>query len=293
MPSRTRSLCDEGREIVEQLGGSWTRNGAMCRCPAHEDRTPSLSVRVGRTRLLFHCFAGCTAQEILCALQTCRLLTPGSRAVGDPLPVAADDRCFAESAMRIWSGARLIAGTPAEHYLRSRALTSTSSELRYHPRTPHGPKPFTQYRPALIAAVRDNETLVGIHRTFLDRRSGRLAALPAPKLALGRFGAGAVRLWPAAARLGLAEGLETALSATRLFGVPCWATLGTERFGSVSLPEVVREIVLFLDNDGGGRRAEALARQAFGATLAIEAHYPRAPGLDWNDVLLRQMARTA
>ena len=80
------------------------------------------------------------------------------------------------------------------------------------------------------------------------------------------------------------EGLETALSATALFGLPCWATLGTERFRLVSLPPQVTRLVLFLDNDRGGRRAEALAREAF-AYLAVEVRYPRRRGTDWNDVL--------
>ena len=57
------SLEGLGRVIVERLGGEWQRSGGMCRCPAHDDRTPSLSVRPGERRLLFHCFAGCRSGE--------------------------------------------------------------------------------------------------------------------------------------------------------------------------------------------------------------------------------------
>lgn len=285
------SLMDEGRAIVESLGGKWSRNGGVCRCPAHDDRTPSLSVRVGRSRLLLHCFAGCGAAEILHALRTRRLLGSGTPAADEATAVAPDPDLLAKSATRIWSQARIIAHTAAERYLHSRGITLPSPELRYHPRTPHGPKPFTQFRPSMIAAVRDDAGLVGIHRTFLDRHTGRLASLPAPKLGLGRFGSGAVRLWPAAVRLGLAEGLETAMSATTLFDVPCWATLGTERFALIKLPKIVRELVLFLDNDKGGQRAEALARKAFEDRVAIEVQRPRMSGLDWNDVLRRRRQR--
>ncbi|MFX5964691.1 toprim domain-containing protein, partial [Acinetobacter baumannii] len=78
------------------------------------------------------------------------------------------------------------------------------------------------------------------------------------------LGTGAVRLaFPRGGRLGLAEGIETALSAIELFGVPCWATLGNERFGLVTIPESVRELHLFVDNDAGGRIAEARARVAY------------------------------
>lgn len=280
-----RSLTSEGKAIVQALGGHWSGNGGLCRCPVHDDRSPSLSVRVGRTRLLLHCFAGCEATQILEALQAGDLLRARAGAADAAAfePVPND---FAESALRLWSSARLTAGTPAERYLQRRGIPFSSPALRFHPHTPLGPKPATVFRPALIAAVRDEISLTGVHRTFLDS-CGRLADLPDPKLALGRFGSGAVRLFPAAPRLGLAEGLETALSAALLFDTPCWATLGTERFARIELPPVVRELVLFLDNDKGGHRAETLARRTFRAAVKIDVRTPRRDGYDWNDVLMR------
>ena len=284
------SVEQQARALVERLGGSWAPRGGLCRCPAHQDRRPSLSVRAGRTRLLLHCFAGCTASDILRALQHQGLIDPAGPAPPtetslEPMPSASPD-----VALRVWGGGRAIAGTPAEAYLAERGLETLSVELRYHPRTPHGPAPFTRFRPALIAAVRDEQGLVAVHRSFLDPRRPRLAELPDPRCGLGRFARGAVRLGGAAPTLGLAEGIETAMSASILFGTPCWATLGTERFRLIALPPEVRALSLFLDNDGGGRRAEALAREAFGH-LPIDAHYPRREGWDWNDVLRPSMRR--
>lgn len=41
----------------------------MARCPSHDDRGPSLSIKdVGDGRTLIHCFAGCGANEVLDAL---------------------------------------------------------------------------------------------------------------------------------------------------------------------------------------------------------------------------------
>jgi len=42
-------------------------NTAMARCPAHEDRNPSLSVTRGDDKVLLHCHAGCSVESILTA----------------------------------------------------------------------------------------------------------------------------------------------------------------------------------------------------------------------------------
>ena len=43
--------------------------GYTCRCPAHEDRSPSLSVSEGTDgRVLIHCFGGCRADDVIAAV---------------------------------------------------------------------------------------------------------------------------------------------------------------------------------------------------------------------------------
>lgn len=144
--------------------------------------------------------------------------------------------------------------------------------------------PLTRHRPALIAAIRDESGLIAIHRIFLDGDAGGLPEAADRRAGLGAFAGGAVRLGGTGPRVGLAEGIETALSVSALFGVTCWATLGTGRFGSIALPSAVEELMLFLDHDEGGRRAETLARRAF-ADIRISVHVPPREGDDWNDVL--------
>ena len=48
---------------VRKIQGGW-----MCTCPAHDDHTPSLSVTAGDDdRILLHCHAGCTVDQVLTA----------------------------------------------------------------------------------------------------------------------------------------------------------------------------------------------------------------------------------
>jgi hypothetical protein len=49
---------------VRRSGGGW-----VARCPAHDDRNPSLSITAGEDgRALLHCHAGCTTESIVAAL---------------------------------------------------------------------------------------------------------------------------------------------------------------------------------------------------------------------------------
>ena len=191
------------------------------------------------------------------------------------------------NALRLWQQAVPLAGTVGERYLANRSIPLRSSELRFLDRTPLGRKPDVRFLPALIAAVRMDIGIVAIQRTFIERATASKAGFFKPKRALGHLGAGAVRLSePIEGRLGLAEGSESALSAQTLFGIPCWATLGNERFGIVAIPESITELHLFVDADKGGELAlkrgiEAYARHG----RTIIPHKPHRPDNDWNDEL--------
>jgi hypothetical protein len=52
--------------IARALGGHRLAEGRyLCRCPAHDDSNPSLSVADGRCgRPVFHCFSGCDWRDV-------------------------------------------------------------------------------------------------------------------------------------------------------------------------------------------------------------------------------------
>lgn len=288
-PVPTSSLESSAKQICEQLGGYWSRSRGMACCPAHDDRTPSLGVTLGRSAILFHCFAGCGQEQVLEALA--RLgIRAGSLFSNAPQPIEnPNDRASGHGgyAARIWCEAKPLRGSPAKAYLESRGIRATSAALRFHPLTPLGPKGQVQFLPAMVAAVTLDHGLVAIHRTFLKDDQASLAVFDNPKRALGRLEGAAVRLFaPVEGKLGLAEGIESALSAKALTRIPCWATLGNERFGQVSIPESVRELHLFIDHDAGGRLAEERAFSAYAQPgRKIITRRPPRPGYDWNDEL--------
>jgi putative DNA primase/helicase len=152
---------------------------------------------------------------------------------------------------RIIDGSISLAGTIGETYLKGRGIGNPRSpDLLYHDDLPD----FEGRRgwPGLVGIVRDGagNPVGGIHRTFL-LDDGSDKAPPGKKM-LGAIDSGSVRLapMPADGDLGIAEGIETALSAWAIFGIPTWAALsaggmrqwqwpeGTRRVASVRWPTV-------------------------------------------------------
>lgn len=282
------SLEDTARKICESRGGKWSGSRGMACCPAHDDRTPSLGVSLGQKAVLFHCFAGCDQQSVLAALAREGFETPAFFSASATTNGSEPTRTRKPSAaaLRIWRDAQPLRASPAKAYLESRGILAASPALRFHPRTPLGPKGRTRFLPAMIAAVSLDEGPIAIHRTFLSGNAK--ADFDKPKRALGALGEAAVRLFaPASGKLGLAEGIESAMSAYALAGIPTWATLGNERFGLVSVPESVTELHLFVDHDAGGELAASRGLAAYTPPPASIACQSASPSL----VRLQRIAR--
>ncbi len=159
---------------------------------------------------------------------------------------------------RILDGCLPLAGSPAEAYLRGRGLSDPSSpDLLYHP-------DLTDYDgargwPGMVGIPRraDGSPVGGIHRTFLlDDGSGKA---PAGKKMLGSVVDGAVRLFPIGAdgHLGIAEGIETALAAQAMFGIPVWAALSADGLTRWQWPAEVKRVTVCADAGDAGRQAAA------------------------------------
>lgn len=278
MPLTARHPSQALVDLVGTLGGTWHGRTAMCLCPSHADTTPSLSLRQGDRGILVTCFAGCQREDVLRELS--RIKTIGHHHYAPP----ANNR--PGNVERLWETAQPVRGTLAEHYLASRHLLPTADDLRFHPRCPVRPKPWTTFHPALLVPVRERLQLTAVQRIVLDPATGDYRA----KLMLGRPAHGA---WRGAEEgegtLALAEGFESAQAFTILNGIPCWATLGARRYDQIRLPANVSHLLLAADNDAEGRRAVDKAIAAY-SRLDLRVT-PMAPERlkDWADVLAANM----
>jgi putative DNA primase/helicase len=128
--------------IAKALGGRKAGGIWMAPCPAHDDHTPSLSIRdAEKNKVLVRCHAGCDQERVIAALRGRGLWVengpcPLSR-VPRPTPVERnpeqDVARRSEIAVAIWNSAKPARGTPVETYLASRDIDLPPPDaLRFH-----------------------------------------------------------------------------------------------------------------------------------------------------------------
>ena len=296
----------DAQEITRALNGRWHGSYGLCFCPCHDDgRTPALKITDDDRKddgIDLHCFAGCDWRDVKDELRERGLLpsismtttstTSATRrrrridmnATGDVHP--ADRNQHSPLALQIWRASAAAAGTKVGTYLRGRSITlPLPPSLRIHPTLTYSPT-GTAF-PAMVAGVQcPDGKITAVHRTYLLLSGEGKAPLGSPKMALGPLGTGAVRLAKAEEELGLAEGIETALSAMQLFNVPCWAALGS-RLDKVWIPDIVQRVVIYADNGEPGRQAAHKAIEAFTSQgRKVTLRLPPDGYGDWNDALV-------
>lgn len=203
---------------------------------------------------------------------------------------------------RLWNGAgALTESSPAGIYLDRRGLAVPNTDvLRFAPKLGYWDDGrVVGTFPAMLAAVTSpDDELVAIHRTFLTP-SGHKAPVSSPKKltrTAGPMAGASIKIMKPAPRpdgslgIGIAEGLETALSAAALFDMPAWSAVSAHVLEGFTPPQEVHSVYAFADNDlnqVGQRAVGILAQRLARAGLIVRVHIPPAVG-DWNDVLLQQ-----
>ncbi len=328
------------------------------RCPFHDEKTPSFYVIEGKGFFhCFGCGAHGTAVDFVMRWQGLEFrsavlwlaadcgIVPDEQGNKAPLrppverpsddEISADDLRQIDRARGLWRRAAAGDGTPVEAYLRSRGVRlPVPPTLRYVRDLPYWHRRDGADRaepllraPAMIAPLQQADGIVaGIHLTWLrpggegkaqpvDPDTGEL--LPTKKMRGASWGA-AIRLAPAGARMGIAEGIETALSVIQATGLSVWAAASLDNLAGrgdpdrpatphparpgrfvptawpdrsapgIQLPDVCTEVTLLGDGDSDPYVTAALLERAarrFRAEgrrvrIAIAPH-----GSDFNDVL--------
>ena len=81
--------------IAKALSGGKSGSGWTARCPAHDDRVPSLSIRdADNGKVLVRCHAGCDQERVIASLRSCGLWKESEqrRFTCSAQPVAVTDR---------------------------------------------------------------------------------------------------------------------------------------------------------------------------------------------------------
>lgn len=188
---------------------------------------------------------------------------------------------------------RAVDSPQVKQYLERRGLQPSPSLLAHHWAEYWQDGKLQGTYPAMVGLVTspDGKPLT-YHRTFL--LDGKKAPVQAPRkmMPAARDTTGAaIRLWPVAESMGIAEGIETALACHQLFGRPTWSAIsagGLERFVP---PAGIRELMIYADRDAsytGQAAAYALAKRlARDTDITVMVSLPDLVG-DFADQLLRE-----
>ena len=211
-----------------------------------------------------------------------------------PRPAPSDTEKV-ETCRRIWRESQSVAvGDPVHQYLARRTgIEAVPACIRFHPALAyrHNDGRITRH-PAMVAKVQsDAGEGVAVHRTYLSS-TGEKADVPNVKKIVGTLPASsAVRLFPTSCTLGVAEGVETALSASVRFGVPVWSCISAGCMEKWTPPPGTERVIVFGDNDLSGTGQAAawiLARRLIALGIRTEVRIPDQEGSDWTDFLKDQ-----
>lgn len=219
-----------------------------------------------------------------------------------------DSERLKEKYQKLWrAGIKVQEDDPVHRYLHNRVpgLKDVPRVIRHHPGMDYWEENQDRVfvkkgtHPGMIAAVQaPDDRVCNIWRTFLTQE-GTKAAYDDAKKAAGRFLApgGAVRLFePEGDELGIAEGIENALKAWTLYGIPTWPTLNANGMKTFILPKKyvgrIKRLRIFGDNDAPdmhGRRAGNDAAKALKERMAVDGVHaiiilPRGTSYDLADV---------
>lgn len=195
------------------------------------------------------------------------------------------------AALSLWEEAQPARGTPVEAYLSAlgcRISTLAPDALRFHPECPL--EGFNG--PTMLAPMRNITTreIVGVYITPLRADGPARQRFPhgmSPKPTLGRAAGAAVMLRPRTTVLGIAQGIENAISASIIFDIPTWAVVTSTDIHHFPVVHGTT-LTIFADSDPAGHDASRNCAERYSEVGLRTRIYLKDAGTSWNDYLLRR-----
>lgn len=254
-------------EIVALLGAKQSGGQWQAKCPAHDDRTASLSLGVKDGRLMIHCHAGCSFEDVMAAVgmdpKVSRRYYKATKQV--------DYQRNREKIQELWSETiPLFDCLPAQKYFDNRgvlmeALQASPFKLKAHPGLEYwdtsGEKPVSMGKyPAIVAVVENaSSDIVSLHRTYITSDGKKIPFKPARKMmaSTGHKASSAARieLFKPTEFLGVGEGIESVLAFRKLMKnrhgleIPVWSCISANGLENCVIPKTVQTVFIIGDND--------------------------------------------
>jgi hypothetical protein len=256
------------KDISDALRGTPSGEGYTCPCPAHHDKTPSLSVKEGKNgRPIFHCHAGCKQEEVIEALQQQGLWPLREKAE----PTKQKASLNTEWARDKWDKARELDRRKPHPYFLGRGIDTTAfrflSAVRILAVDAHRASGTTG--PSIVAMVTNNDGAIrAVQRTFLSADESQKRGVAPARQSLGPIKGHAIRIGLNTPTMMIAEGLEDAMTAHAAMGFThcAWAAVGLGA-SAIALPDEITDVIVLSDRDphGAGQRGAAEAAVRFKA----------------------------
>lgn len=215
----------------------------------------------------------------------------------EKVPVTSDASKLRNKVLNKFSRLPDLRGTTGAGYLNARGIFKLPQEaIRFNDKQRHAGR---VYQSLYSLATDDKGELCYLHRTLLD---GNQKAQPRNSAGakrqkslqdesyLDHARSVAIRMFPVATTLGIAEGIETALSCKQLYNVNTWATMTSGFMKKFRVPAGVKNLIIFADRDVNSATGLAAATECAHANLLakndlekISIYYP--DNGDFNDML--------
>ncbi len=187
---------------------------------------------------------------------------------------------------KVWSGVHApVSGGPVETYIKKRTgITQLPKRLYEHDRLWH--PEAEQYFPGMVTKIALGGRAVNLHLTYLTPDGCAAPVTVRKRVLKGKLPPGcAIPIDEPGPVLGIAEGIETSLSARQMFDVPVWAAVNANCLAQFEPPNGIERLIIFSDNDKnyhGQAKAFALAhRMVVRNQFDVEIKIPRLA--DFND----------